>query len=117
LIGPAQRGKTQDPHSGVEDFAVRVEERKAHCPAGKENPPCRWLEEEQTGKVTYRFAWSTHGAGGASKDQCVGAGQKHRTRVVGEHHSFLQARRAEQKTEAFQKKRQRRHAVEGTQSG
>jgi hypothetical protein len=36
--------------------------------------------------------------------------------VVGQYHSHLQARRQEQKTEAFQEKSRRRNAIEGTQS-
>jgi hypothetical protein len=35
---------------------------------------------------------------------------------VGRHHTELQARRQEQKTEAFEKKSRRRNAIEGTQS-
>jgi len=116
LIGPAHRGITKDNRYGVEDFEVWVEQRKAICPAGKQNTQCGRLEEEQTGKVSYRFEWSTHCRECPLKDKCLGAGQKHRTLVVGEHHSHLQARRQEQKTEEFQKKSQRRNAVEGTQS-
>jgi len=116
IIGPAQRGIAKDNRYGVEQFEVRVEERKAICPAGQENTQCSRLEEEGTGKVTYRYEWSTHCRDCPLKDKCVGASQKHRTLVVGEHHSHLQERRKEQKTEEFQKKTQRRNAVEGTQS-
>lgn len=116
IIGPAQRGMAKDNRYGVEQFAVRVEERKAICPAGHQNTQCSRLEEAGTGKVTYRYEWSAHCRHCPLKDQCVGAGQKHRTLVVGEHHSHLQQRRQEQKTEEFQKKSQRRNAVEGTQS-
>ena len=116
LIGPAQRGITKDNRYGVEDFDVEVEQKKAVCPAGKENTQCSRLAEEQTGKVSYRFEWSTHCRDCPLKDKCLGPGQKHRTLVVGEHHTHLQARRQEQKTEEFQKKSQRRNAVEGTQS-
>jgi transposase len=116
LIGPAQRGITKDNRHGVEQFEVRVEERKAVCPAGHENTQCSRLEEEGTGKISYRFEWSTHCRDCALRGQCVGAGQKHRTLVVGEHHSHLQQRRKEQKTEAFAEKSRRRNAIEGTQS-
>jgi hypothetical protein len=116
LIGPAQRGIAKEGRFGVEDFDVRVEEEKAICPAGKENTQCSRLEEEQTGKVSYRFEWSTHCRECPLREQCVGAGQKHRTLVVGQHHSHLQKRRQEQQTEEFQKKSQRRNAIEGTQS-
>jgi transposase len=116
IIGPAQRGPAKDNRYGVEDFEVRVEERKAICPAGHENTQCSRLEEEATGKVSYRYEWSTHCRDCPLKAKCLGKEQKHRTLVVGEHHSHLQERRKEQKTEEFQKKSQRRNAVEGTQS-
>lgn len=116
LIGPAQRGITKDNRYGVEDFDVRVEQRTAICPAGKQNTQCSRLEEEATGKVSYRFEFSTHCHDCPLRGRCLGKDQRHRTLVVGEHHSHLQARRQEQKTEAFQNKSQRRNAVEGTQS-
>jgi len=46
----------------------------------------------------------------------VPEGQKHRTLVVGQHHTSLQARRREMKTEAFQKQMKQRNAIEGTHS-
>jgi transposase len=116
IIGPAQRGITKDNRFSVEQFEVRVEERKAICPAGRENTQCSRLEEQDTGTVTYRFEWSTHCRDCALKTQCIAANQKHRTLLVGQYHSHLQERRKEQKTEEFQKKSQRRNAVEGTQS-
>ena len=48
--------------------------------------------------------------------QCVSAGQTHRSLEVGEHHPYLQARRREQKTEAFGVRMRQRNAIEGTQS-
>ena len=116
LIGPAQRGIRKEGRFSVEDFDVRVEEGRAFCPAGRESTQCSRLQEAKTGKVTYRFEWSTHCAGCPLREKCVGASQKHRSVLVGEHHSHLQARRQDQQTEAFQKKSQRRNAIEGTQS-
>ena len=116
IIGPAQRGMAKENRFGVEAFDVRVEERQATCPAGKVSTQCSRLEEQTTGKVHYRFEWSTHCRDCPLKDKCVGPGQKHRTLLVGQHHSYLQERRREQKTEEFQKKSQRRNAIEGTQS-
>jgi transposase len=117
LIGPAAAA----PHNNggrytTEDFDIQVEERKAICPAGQENPQCSRLEEQATGKVTYRFEWSTHCADCPFRERCVGPEQKHRTLVVGEHHSALQARRREQKTEAFGQAMKHRNGIEGTQS-
>jgi transposase len=117
LIGPAASA----PHNNggrytTEDFDIKVEQRQAICPAGKENTQCSRLEEQTTGKVTYRFEWSTHCADCPLRERCVGPEQKHRTIVVGEHHSALQSRRQEQKTEAFAQEMKHRNGIEGTQS-
>jgi transposase len=117
LIGPAASA----PHNNggrytTEDFQIEVEQRKAICPAGQENTQCSRLEEQATGKVTYRFEWSTHCADCPLREGCVGPEQKHRSIVVGEHHSALQSRRREQKTEAFAQQMKHRNGIEGTQS-
>lgn len=116
LIGPVPRGPSRDQRFGVDDFDVRVEQRQATCPGGHPSTQCSRLEEAQSGQVSYRFEWSTHCRNCPLKDQCVNPTQKHRTLVVGEHHTVLQERRREQQTAAFQKKSQRRNAIEGTQS-
>jgi transposase len=117
LIGPAASA----PHNNggrytTEDFQIEVEQRRALCPAGHENTQCSRLEEQATGKVNYRFEWSTHCAGCPLREHCVGPEQTDRTLVVGEHHSVLQARRLEQKTEAFAQEMKHRNGIEGTQS-
>jgi len=116
LIGPAQPAPKKEGKFSVEDFAITVEERKAICPAGKENTQCSRLEAEDSGKISYRIEFSTHCHECPLSGQCVGQNQEHRTILVGEHHSHLQARRQEQKTEAFQEKAKHRNAIEGTQS-
>jgi transposase len=117
LIGPAASAPNNNGgRYTTEDFDIKVEERQAICPAGKPNTQCSRLEEQATGKVTYRFEWSTHCADCPLRERCVGPEQKHRTIVVGEHHSALQARRREQKTEAFAKEMKHRNGIEGTQS-
>ncbi len=116
LVGPTQGAPRKPGRFSVEEFEIRVEERQAICPAGKKNTQCSRLEEAATGKVHYRFEWSTHCVDCALQQQCLGKDQKHRTVVVGEHHTALQARRREQQSESFQKKMHRRNAVEGTQS-
>lgn len=116
LIGPAQPAPKKEGRFSTEDFSVNVEAREAVCPAGESSTQCSQLKEEASGKVAYRFEWSWRCRDCAQRDRCVGRGQKHRTLVVGEHHSHLQARPTEQKTEAFRKKCHRRNAVEGTQS-
>jgi hypothetical protein len=100
----------------VEDFEIRIEERRAICPAGKENTQCSRLEEEASGKVCYRFEWSTACAECPLRERCLGKDQRHRTVTVGQHHTLLQERRREQRTDAFKEQAKHRNAVEGTQS-
>jgi hypothetical protein len=116
LIGPAQPAPKKDGRFSVEDFQVSVEQRQAVCPAGQTSTQCSRLEEEATRKVTYRFEFTTHCHNCPLREQCLGKGQRHRTITVGQYHAHLQARRQEQRTEAFKIKAQRRNAIEGTQS-
>jgi hypothetical protein len=116
LIGPAQPAPRKDGRFSVEDFQINVEERTAICPDGKANTQCSRLEEQATGKVTYRFEFSTQCHDCPLRGQCLGKDQKHRTIVVGEHHTLLQARRQEQKTPEFKERMKHRNGVEGTQS-
>jgi DDE family transposase len=75
------------------------------------------LEEQASGRVSYRFEWSTGTcAKCALREQCIRADQKHRTLAVSEHHTVLQQRRREQKTEPFKLRMKHRNAIEGTQS-
>lgn len=117
LFGPAQPSPSKSSRGfRAEDFEVSVEERRAFCPAGQENTQCSRLKEDKSGKVNYRFEWSTHCHECLLREQCLGANQKHRTLVVGQHHSVLQQRRREQKMEAFAQRMKTRNAIEGTQS-
>jgi hypothetical protein len=110
---PAQTGKSAYKSDA---FDIDVEQRRATCPAGQTSTQCSRLEEEKTGKVSYRFEWSSHCHDCSLRAQCVPVGQKHRTLVVGQHHTPLQARRREMKTESFQKQMNPRNAIEGTHS-
>ena len=117
LIGPAPA--TPDHVQGrytTERFDVDIEQRQAICPAGKTNTQCSRLEEKQTGKVSYRLEWSTHCENCPLRAQCVAPQHKHRSIVVGEHHTALQARRREQVTPEFKRRMKHRNAIEGTQS-
>ena len=116
LIGPAQSSPKKEGRFSVEDFQIQVEERKAVCPADKESTQCSRLEEQSTGKVSFRFEWSTHCHDCPLQKQCLGKDQRHRTVVVGQYHSHLQARRREQQTKEFKDKAKARNAIEGTQS-
>jgi len=117
LIGPAPAApQNNEGRFTTEKFQVNVEQRTALCPAGKPSTQCSRLVEKQTGKVTFRFEWSTYCADCPLRQQCVAPKQKHRMIVVGEHHSILQARRQEQHTEAFKQRMKHRNGIEGTQS-
>jgi transposase len=117
LRGPAPASPDRGKVFTVESFDVHVEERYARCPNGQRSSNCSRLEEQSTGKVAYRIEWSDTVCGACPlRAQCVSAGQVHRTFVVGELHSLLQARRREMQTEAFKKEMHRRNGIEGTQS-
>lgn len=116
IVGPIQAAPRRDERFSSEDFQINVEERRAQCPADKPSTQCSRLEEKESGKVSYRFEWSYHCKNCPLRARCVGAGQAHRTLVVGQYHSHLQARRQEQKTEGFKEKCRQRNAIEGTQS-
>jgi Transposase DDE domain/Transposase domain (DUF772) len=116
IIGPALPGPDQHGRFKVSDFQVQVEERKAICPAGKVNTQCSRLIENASGKINYRFEFSTHCHDCSLRAQCVSKTQRHRTLVVGEYHTALQARRLEQETHAFKERMKHRNAIEGTQS-
>jgi hypothetical protein len=116
IIGPAQPAPRKEGRFSVADFAIRVEERQALCPAGKSSTQCSRLEEQATGKVSYRFEFGTHCQACPRRARCLGEGQRHRTVVVGAHHTVLQARRQEQQTDAFKQQMKQRNAIEGTQS-
>jgi transposase len=116
LIGPAQPSPKKEGRFSVEDFDVCVEERQATCPAGRTSTQCSRLQVEETGKVSYRLEFGAQCHDCSLRQGCLGKDQKHRTIVVGQMHTFLQARRREQRTEAFQERAHRRNAIEGTQS-
>jgi hypothetical protein len=117
LIGPAQCSGRKDGRFIAAEFEIHVEERRGVCPAGKVNAQCSRLEEKGTGKVSFRLEWGTSDCQDCPlRSQCLGKDQAHRTLVVGEHHSALQARRQEEKTDAFRQEMKHRNAIEGTQS-
>lgn len=117
LRGPAPASPDRGKVFTVEAFDVHVEERYAVCPAAQRSSNCSRLEAQRTGKVDYRIEWSKTICGPCPlRAQCVSTGQNHRTLVVGELHSLLQARRREMQTDAFKKEMHRRNGIEGTQS-
>jgi transposase len=117
LMGPAPPAPApRNKAFSADVFQVSVEERRAVCPAGKPSTQCSRLEEEKTGKVAYRLEWSWECSDCPLRERCVGQGQKHRSLVVGEHHTALQNRRREMKTSEFKQAMKKRNAIEGTQS-
>jgi hypothetical protein len=103
LIGPAPKcPNNNDSRFPSEDFQVEVEQRRASCPAGHQNSQCSRLAEKATGRVCYRFEWDTATCAACPlRLKCIKAEHKHRTLVVGENHTVLQARREDQRTDAF----------------
>jgi hypothetical protein len=116
LIGPAQPAPQVGRRFTTEDFTVDIAQRQALCPAGRLSPQCSKLAVQATGKVNFRFEWSYLCADCPLRQQCCGPDQKHRSLLVGQYHEFLQARRKQQKTEAFRLDCRKRNAIEGTQS-
>ena len=117
LRGPAPASPDRGKVFTVEAFDVHVEERYAVCPAGQRSGNCSRLEETSTGKVSYRIEWSNATCASCPlREPCLSSGRGHRTIVVGELHSLLQARRREMQTEAFKKEMYQRNGIEGTHS-
>ena len=116
LTGPAQEPGAKNQGFKSDAFNVDVENRQAVCPAGLENSACTRSTATETGKVLFKFGWGEQCAGCPLKDLCLGKNQTQRSLEVGEHHSHLQQRRKDQKTEEFKEKMHRRSAIEGTQS-
>jgi len=102
LHGPAPASPDRGKVFTVEAFDIKVEERQAICPAGQTSSNCSRLHEEKTGKVDYRFEWNNTLCGACPRRvECIAATQTHRTLIVGEYHTLLQARRRKMLTEAF----------------
>jgi len=117
LMGPAQPApQNKEGRYTTADFDIRVEEGKAICPAGRSSTQSSRLEDQKNGRVNYRIEWSWECENCPLRGKCVAPEQKHRTIVVGEYHTPLQARRKEQKTEAFAREMKHRNGIEGTQS-
>src|SRR3990172_5144824 len=116
LMGPAQPSGPRKNGFCAEAFGVEVEQRRAVCPAGQPSTQCSRLEEEKTGRVSYRFEWSWQCRDCGLREQCLGPGQSQRTLVVGQNHTVLQARRQEMKTETFQQRMKQRNGIEATHS-
>jgi len=116
VLAPGASSK-DDKRFGSDHFNILVDQRQAICPAGQKNSQCSRLEEQASGRVSYRFEWSTEACAKCPLRQpWIKADQTHRTLAVSEHHTVLQQRWREQKTEPFQQRMKHRNAIEGTQS-
>jgi len=114
LRGPVQPAPQRAGRFGSDAFDVQVETRTATCPAGRASTQCSQLTAADTGRIMYRFEWSTACRGCALRARCVAPDQPHRTLVVGEHHTRIQARRRAMQTDAFAQDMQHRNGIEGT---
>jgi transposase len=117
LMGPAPASPRRPgvERLPVEAFTVDIVHRRAHCPAGHESRRCSRICENTKAKISYRFKWRKSDCQRCPlRDQCVPAGERYRTLIVGEHHEVLQQRRIEQRTEAFELQMHQRNAIEGT---
>jgi transposase len=122
LMGPAKASPRRPgvDRLPVEAFQVDIAHRQACCPAGHQSGHCSRLGVRQKAggvKVFYRFEWPQRRCQSCPlRETCIPPGQKHRSIIVGEHHEFLQQRRQEQGSAAFQQRMHQRNAIEGTLS-
>ena len=115
LLGPARpSGNPSGKLFPTEAFDVSMAQRRALCPAGPPSTQCRRLENEATGQVDYRFAWSYHGDDCPLQSPCTQAGSGRRAVVVSQYHDYRQDRRHARQTEAFPQQRRQRNGIEGT---
>ncbi len=116
LRGPAPSSPDRGKVFTVDQFDVHVEERYAICPAGQRSTNCSWIEESRK-RNYFRIEWNNALCSACSRrSACISGKQPHRTICVGPLHSYLQARRLEMLTEAFQLEMHRRNGIEGTES-
>jgi transposase len=116
LMGPALGSQNSSGKKlfTAEDFEVDIAARQAICPAGHVSRQCSSLTNAQSGKVDYRFEWGALCDQCELRAKCTRARNGRRALVVGEHHTVLQQRRKEMKTDEFAKRMYRRNGIEGT---
>ena len=88
-------GKKDDLYLAVLEGAyeqIRVEERRAVCPAGRANTQCSRVEDKKSGRVKYRFEWTTHCAQCPLRAKCLEPDQSHRRLEVGRQRAGKNAR-------------------------
>jgi hypothetical protein len=113
LIGPVKGSPQKEAMFPVESFDISIEQRRAVCPAGYQSQTCCRIANYHPGETMFRFRWGTPCRDCALVDQCTGKGES-RVVVVSPNHDFLQRRRREMGTEAFEREARNRNAIEGT---
>jgi len=112
----AKAADNNDGRFTTEQFQVTVRNAKRSVRPEKRTRSAGRLVENETGKVSFRFEWSSHCVGCPLRGQCVAPSRSIAALWWGKHHSALQARRQEQKTDAFKERMKHRNGIEGTQS-
>jgi len=113
LIGPVKGSPQKEGMFPVESFDISIEQRRAVCPAGYRSQTCCRIANYHPGQTVFRFRWGTPCRDCALAEQCTGKGER-RVVVVSPNHDFLQRRRREMGTEAFEREARNRNAIEGT---
>jgi len=114
LIGPARPCPRREEGLEADQFDVDVENRKAVCPAGKQNTQCSHIKDSHQKTDYYRFEWGSQCDDCPLQKSCTKSKQRRRILCVGPHHNLLQMRRKEMKTPEFKKLIQQRNGIEGT---
>jgi transposase len=115
LMGPALANNSPKPEGYRQsDFQIDFERQEATCPQGE--LALGWCERPQEdGYVGVNIYFRTRCDGCPERCQCT-TSKDGRTLKVSPYHEHLEARRAEQQSEAFREEMKRRSAVEGTLS-
>jgi len=118
LCGPVGAPPHSATRFGSDAFAVDIPNRRATCPAGKQNSACSCIAETGVG-ICYYFAWARADCAACPlADQCLSKkkASPFRTLQVGEKHMLVQARRLLCRTPEYQARMRRRNGIEGTNS-
>jgi hypothetical protein len=113
LIGPVKGSPKKEGMFPVESFDISIEQRLAVCPAGRKSQAYCRIEDYHPGETVFRFRWGTQCRDCPLAERCTGK-QESRVVVVSHNHDFLQRRRREMGTAAFEQETRNRKAIEGT---
>ena len=119
LCGPAPAPPHSGDRFGTDSFLVNLQARTAVCPAGITSCACSKITESKDGRTYFYFAWAEVNCTACPlRNLCLSKKKKQARRSiqVGEFHEYSQARRNLCKTPEYQKRMQKRSAIEGTNS-